>query len=279
MIIAAYAGTGKSTFAARFSNAADVVSMPRSWILPPIAPEGETELEKGKLDRLRDPLYPENYIIDILRAEQEYDYVLIPTTMQVIPKLREEYGRKVVLCYPADELKEEYRERFAARGNGEDFLDLFIGTWDSFLEPVREYQDAVHIVMGSGVYLTDLKERLDSELLSDDMKPVPEETIAALERELQDQRHNFALRIGWDFWYRISDVLDPDERTFLAELARRACEDGVYPPCMIAPRSYAEKRLPAESLITDDRVRAIEYLEQYQEEVWEKFDEWRGNND
>ena len=79
MIIAAYAGTEKSTFAARFPNAADVVSMPRSWILPPIAPEGEIELEKGKLDRLRDPLYPKNYIIDILRAEREYDYVLIPT--------------------------------------------------------------------------------------------------------------------------------------------------------------------------------------------------------
>lgn len=35
MIIAAYAGAGKSTFAARFENAVDVVSMPRSCILPP----------------------------------------------------------------------------------------------------------------------------------------------------------------------------------------------------------------------------------------------------
>lgn len=84
------------------------------------------------MDVLTDPLYPENYIIDILRAEQEHDYVLILTDMEVIRRLREEYGRKVVLCYPADELKDEYRERFIARGNSEEFLNLFIGGGTAF---------------------------------------------------------------------------------------------------------------------------------------------------
>lgn len=95
--------------------------------------------------------------------EREYDYVLIPTSMHVVRRLREKYGRKVVLCYPADELREEYKERFIARGNSEDFLDLFIEMWDHFLGPVREYRDAVHIVMGAGEHLTDLKERLSEE--------------------------------------------------------------------------------------------------------------------
>lgn len=126
MIIAAYSGTGKSTFAARVQNAADVVSMPWHRILPPKGSEEENESGKGRMDVFTDPLYPDNYIIEILKAEREHDYTLIPTDMEVVRRLREEYGRKIVLCYPADELKEEYKERFIARGNGEDFLYFFI---------------------------------------------------------------------------------------------------------------------------------------------------------
>lgn len=261
MIIAAYSGTGKSTFAVRFENAADVASMPRHRILPPKKSEEENERGKGRMDVLTDPLYPENYIIDILRAEQEHDYVLIPTDMEVVRRLREKYGRKVVLCYPADELKEEYRERFVARGNSEEFLHLFIGGWDSFLEPVREYKDVVHIVMGTGEYLTDLKKRFDSELFSDDTRPVPEETVANLEQEVRSRRRDFALCLSFRFWYRIPDILDPDERCFLAELARR-----IYGRVFILPLSYADEFLAPDGVITDDKAQVTEYLERHNSE-------------
>lgn len=257
MIIAAYAGTGKSTFAARFENAADVASMPRSRILLPKKTEGESEQEKGRIDLLADPLYPDNYIIDILKAERKYDYVLIPTSMNVVRRLREEYGRKVVLCYPAGGLKEEYRERFAARGNGEDFLSLFIGMWDDFLKPVREYRDAAHIVMETGEYLTDLKDRLDHEFLRDETRPVPDEAVAGLEQRVQSRRHHYALWLSYCFWYRIPDILDPDERFFLANLSRKT-----YGGLFIVPVSEADKLLTPEEVITDDKQRVLKYLEQ-----------------
>lgn len=262
MIIAAYAGAGKSTFAARVPNTVDLPIMPRSWILSPRKSEEEEEKEKGRLDRLPDPLYPYNFIIDILKAERKYKYVLIPTNIRVISMLREEYGRKVVLCYPGDELKEEYRERFIARGNREEFFELFIDGWDNFLEPLREYEDAVHIVMESGAYLTDLKERLDDELLRDDTKPVPEETIAALERELESQRGDCVLRIGRTFCYRIQDILDPNERYFLADLANRATKRDMDTSLRIFSIAIADVLLPPESVMTDDRARVLEYLEQ-----------------
>ena len=256
MIIAAYSGTGKTTFAARFENAADAVNMPWHRILPPKESE-DGERKKGRADVLTDPLYPENYIVNILRSEREYDYVLIPTDMEVIRRLREEYGRKVVLCYPADELKEEYRERFVSRGNSEEFLDLFIGDWDVFLGPVREYGNAVHIVMGAGEHLTDLKERLDRELLSDETKPVPEETVADLEQEVLSRRGDFALGLNMRFWYRIKDILDPDERLFLTEISRRT-----YGGIFILPLSDADDFLAPDGVITDDKARVMEYLEQ-----------------
>ena len=257
MIIAAYSGAGKTTFAARFENAADAVNMPWHRILPPKESE-DGEREKGRADVLTDPLYPENYIVNILRSEREYDYVLIPTDMEVVRRLREEYGRKVVLCYPADELKEEYRERFVSRGNSEEFLDLFIGDWDVFLGPVREYKDAVHIVMGAGEYLTDLKDRLDRELLSDETKLVPEETVADLEQEVLSRRGDFALGLNMRFWYRIKDILDPDERLFLAEVSRRT-----YGGLFVEPLSFADELLPRDGVITDDKARVLAYLEQH----------------
>lgn len=255
MIIAAYSGTGKSTFAARFENAVDLVSMPWDQILPPQRSE-DGESEKGWANVLADPLYPENYIINILRAEREYDYVLIPTDMAVVRRLREEYGRKVILCYPADGRKEEYRNRFIARGYSKLVLELFIGGWDTVLRPVREYEDAVHIVMEAGEYLTDLKERLDRELLRDETKPVPEETIADIERALDGRRRDFALIINSRFWYRISDILDPDERVFLAEISRMTRGS-----VSIVPLSYADKLLSPDDVITDDKARALEYVE------------------
>lgn len=258
MIIAAYSGTGKSTFAARFQNAMDVASMPWHRILPPKESEEENERGKGRMDVFTDPLYPDNYIIEILKAEREHDFALIPTDMRVVRRLREEYGRKVVLCYPAGELKGEYRERFIARGNGEDFLHFFIEQWDSFLEPVREYEDAVHMVMGTGEYLTDLKERLDRELQSDEASPVPEETIAGLKRELESRRGDFAVWFGVKFWYRIPDIMDPDERCFLAEISQKA-----YGEPFIVPLSDADRFLPPDGVITDDKARVLEYLERH----------------
>lgn len=70
-------------------------------------------------------------------------------------------------------------------------------------------------------YLTDLKERLDRKLLSDDMSPIPEEIIAHLEQALDGRRHDYALWCDGHLWYRISDILAPDERCCLAELSCR----------------------------------------------------------
>lgn len=176
---------------------------------------------------------------------------------EMFRRLREEYGRKVVLCYPADGLQEEYRERYAARGNGEDFLSLFIGMWDDFLKPVREYRDASHIVMGTGEYLTDLKDRLDHEFLRDETRPVPDETVADLEQRVQSRRHHYALWLSCRFWYRIPDILDPEERFFLANLSRKT-----YGGLFIVPVSDADKLLIPEGVITDDKQWVLEYLEQ-----------------
>lgn len=225
MIIAAYAGTGKTTFAARTPGAVDLASMPFCWLLPlqETAP-GEQEGEKGALYHVRDPRFPDNYVAAILKAEQENDIVLIPTNIQVVQRL-EEYGRKVILCYPGDECREEYRTRFLGRGNSEEFLSLFIDDWNQFLGPVRDYSDGIHIVLKPGEYLTDYAARFETERRNASSQPVSEELIQALAEQTAAVRTGWGLYLfGWDArcFYPIPDLDDRAEREFLYRVGRLA---------------------------------------------------------
>lgn len=241
MIIAAYAGTGKSTFAEMTDGAIDLPSMPYSWILPEASEWKTEELEgeKGALYHLRNPLFPENYAVEILKAEQMYDYVLIPTNISVIRYLQKEFGRKVLLCYPESDLREEYRERFAQRGNSESFLSLFVDGWDGFLGPVRENTAGIHILLTSGMYLPDLKERFDAERISDDTRSAPTERIAELERTHREQETELALYISSDDGcciYSISNLADPAEKQFLHQIGRMIYEHTELIPLVMPSR-------------------------------------------
>lgn len=229
MIIAGFAGTGKSTFAARVENATDLTSMPFSRILPTVK-SGEPEAEKAAPWLLNDPLYPDNYVAAVLRAERAYDYVIIPTSEWVIYRLQKEYGRKIVVCCPTDECKEEYRRRFVDRGNTQEFIKVFIDGWERILSDVRDLDDVVHISLGPGEHLTDIREKLDKERASDATRPVSEQLVEKLEGEVREGGKGYVLYIsGWEdtCHYRIPDLHDPAERDFLYHVGRELWELGL----------------------------------------------------
>lgn len=98
--------------------------------------------------------WPFNYIDEIILNLSKYRYVVIPSDSMVCSLLREE-GVPYYLCYPARNLKEEYRERFLQRGNTKDFLDVFIGRWDLFMDHLESDPCERKIILGSGTYLSD----------------------------------------------------------------------------------------------------------------------------
>ena len=242
MIIAAYAGTGKSTFAQRVEGAVDLPIMPYKWILPPTEKSNaELEAEKGARHHLHSPLFPDNYVAKVLRAERESRFVLIPTVFGVVRCLREEYGRKVFLCYPGGNCREEYRARFLARGNSEAFLELFMDGWDYFLEPVRNYEQGIHIVMEPGMYLTDLLRRFEKERQADPMGVVEDETIRAIEKRLADRKKDFALYLSGDdgyCLYPIRDLNAPEERKFLDQIWQMIFENAIDLTVFIASKDF-----------------------------------------
>ncbi len=267
MLIAAYAGTGKSTFAEMTDGAIDLPSMPYSWILPETNEWKTEELEgeKGALYHLRNPLFPENYAVEIMKAEQAYDYVLIPTNISVIRYLQEEFDRKVLLCYPESDLREEYRKRFVQRGNSESFLNLFVDGWHGFLGPVRENTAGIHVLLKSGMYLSDLKERFDAERISDDTPAVSAERIAELERELREQETELALYISGDDGcciYSISNLADPAEKQFLYQIGRMVYENTELIPLVMSSQML-KKGNTDRRVWTDSKEQAVSFVKIY----------------
>lgn len=256
MIIAAYAGTGKSTFAQRVEGTADLHIMPYKWILPPAEKRGaELEAGKGALHHLHDPLFPYNFLAEILRAERVSRFVLIPTDLAVIRCLREEYGRKVLLCYPDGNCREEYRARFLARGNSATFLKLFVDGWDRFLEPVQNYEGGIHIVMESDMYLTDLLWRFEEERRADLSGSVEIETIRAIEEDLADRKKDLVLYLSGDdeyCFYPIRDLDAPEERKFLDQIGQMIFESVSDLVPLVMPKDLS-KAVSLEAFSTEDR--------------------------
>ena len=184
-------------------------------------------------------------------------FVLIPTDFAIIRQLREDYGRKVVLCYPGEDCREEYRARFLARGNSESFLKLFIQGWDNFLGPVRDYGQGVHIVMGPREHLTDLISRLEEERRADTTDPVDNGTIRDIEETAAEQGKDLVLYLpGGDepCFYPIWDLDAPDDRWFLDRIVRAAFErtPGLAP--LLAPKKIFPPEALAAFTVEDPRM-------------------------
>lgn len=172
MIVACYTGVGKSTFATQYPDETiDLYSMPFKWILPE-ADGDEFEAVKAAPYLLRDPAFPDNYIAAVLEAEQNYKYVLIPTIRNVLEELYEICSVPYIICYPHPALKVEYRNRYLTRGNTQDFLKIFIEQWDERIGALMEDENGVHIRLESGMYLTDVKNKIDSAMEAVKINPI-----------------------------------------------------------------------------------------------------------
>lgn len=167
MVIACYAGVGKSTLADRYpEEAIDLCSMPFSWILSGRDSGGEHEGSKAAPWLLRSPAFPDNYMAAVLEESRRYRYVLIPPIPQILRELWEKYRCPYILCYPEISLKEEYRARYEARGNGEHFVEIFVDQWEERISSLMEDGGGRHVRLGAGMFLTDAKEELDAVIAS-----------------------------------------------------------------------------------------------------------------
>jgi hypothetical protein len=154
MVIAAYAGTGKTTLAAMYPDiVVDFVCMPYKYCL---SPDGDcSEAGKANPDNIMRGNWPQNYVEAIKSVMDTGKALLIPSDIRVLKLLRQD-GIAYTLCYPQRDAKDIYRQRFIERGNTEDFLAIFIDGWDLFMECLEAIGAERRIVLKPHQFLSDV---------------------------------------------------------------------------------------------------------------------------
>lgn len=160
MIIAAFAGTGKSYFCEQYKDKAlDLWCMPFKYsnFIEESATCSNKEALKADDRLILRPGWELLYYDTIKHLNEKYPslYIVIPTVRLILKMLKAE-GIHYTLVYPQESLKTEYEKRFKTRGNTDEFMDVFIGRWDLWIQQFRKDDWGKHIVLKRNQYLVDV---------------------------------------------------------------------------------------------------------------------------
>ena len=129
IVIAGFAGIGKTTLAKKYKNVIDVESSPYKYDYSNMG-TFDVEKMKGKNGRIINSEFPLNYINAIKKAQKEYDIVLVWIHPEEILPFYDKYGIDYYLCFPSREALAEYEERFINRGNTREYINKVLKDYD-----------------------------------------------------------------------------------------------------------------------------------------------------
>lgn len=130
LIVSAFPGTGKSTYAKVHPEALDLDSSHFSWKYTSEYTREDPGLRiTGKT---KNPDFPENYIKAIQENIGKYKYIFVSCHKSVREYLLD-HCFYFLLIYPNSTLKETYIKRYQDRGNNERFIRKMSESWKDFL--------------------------------------------------------------------------------------------------------------------------------------------------
>ena len=105
----------------------------------------------------RDPNWVVDYIAHIKAClmTPEVTHVLVSSHQEVRAALVAE-GMPFILVYPGPSLKEEYIQRYIARGNNPAFVTKLVSFYEVFIEGLMSQKGCEHLILKSGQYLSDV---------------------------------------------------------------------------------------------------------------------------
>ena len=164
-IVAAFAGVGKSYVGSKYPNVLDLESTYFKWLENGIANLTEEE-RKGRKDRVLNPLWPQNYIDEILKQKNNYDIILIQLSHKRLKneEIFEYFDKNNIEYYVARPNLSGWKfieQRLRDRGNTEEFVGQ---VKDNFKIFIKEFSKPKYkqIIINDGEFLEDalLKEGL-----------------------------------------------------------------------------------------------------------------------
>ena len=151
IVISGFAGIGKTTLQKNYPNVIDLESSDFKWIYQNEDIElMNEEKRKGITERVRNPLWPYNYVKVIMQKLNEYDIVLISQDNEVRDCLKEN-NCKYYACFPQKECKEEFIQRYINRGNNEKFINLISNNFEDWIDALMNEENK--IIMEPGEFL------------------------------------------------------------------------------------------------------------------------------
>lgn len=158
MIIAGFAGVGKTTFCNANKNAIDFAVMPFKYEnLEEISKEHQGENIKAHPDLRLKTDWRYDYYDALIKTQERYpdEIIVIPTDLEIIDWLDSD-DIPYTLVYPSWAAENEYKRRYIERGNSQDFVDLFIGNWDYWMDELTSRADVHSIRLKSEQFLSDV---------------------------------------------------------------------------------------------------------------------------
>lgn len=99
--------------------------------------------------------FPNNYIEDIISMLGKTKYLFISTDPVILKELHKT-GVEIQLIYPANELRNEYLDRFLNRESPYDFVGVLMKHWNMWIDDLKNQKYCKHLILQSGEYLEDV---------------------------------------------------------------------------------------------------------------------------
>ena len=129
IVIAGFAGVGKTTLARKYKNVIDIESSPYKWDYSGIDIK-DLEKLKGTKGRKKNSEFPKNYIKAIKEAQAKYDIVLVWIHPEEILPYYDINNIDYYLCFPNKDALKEYEDRFINRGNNKEYINKVLSNYD-----------------------------------------------------------------------------------------------------------------------------------------------------
>jgi len=131
-IAAAFPGTGKTHFSAKFPEV--------------------TDADSSLFDKAS---FPDNYM-DYLESAVAYKFCVLVSSHGIVRDALVENGFDFFLVFPAKECKEEYIQRYRQRGSPQGFIDLLEANWEDWIAECEAQENCTKIQLAPGEYLEDV---------------------------------------------------------------------------------------------------------------------------